>query len=772
MFSMTGRIFRWFALLLLGLTVVSCGGGGGGGGFGGTDTLKVSITADKTTLQSNFANAGPNPSGPYTNTITVQIKKNDRIFPAPSVTIDVVSGLDKGALFYLDGDPEHEECLAVAPQTCPPVAPTPLAFRRLAFEDTSGTVTGHFHSSSTPGTVVLRAAAQDPDTSETIVADLTITVGPGVSTGQPALTNFLIIPSPLYITGQGREDVKRFQVQVLDDAGQPVPNPAGNNLQLQLLPSRPNGGEKLVAITASGSTQEGNIVNTRTINGVAEVALHSGDKPGTVQIAAIADRADNNVDNGIQNSVTDVDTIPIGSGEITSLTFTGPYPGAVAQRRNTLPLGDGDSISSATGVYSRLISVIAVDEFGNPPPPGEFITFRLMDGPMTGYPDQGRGVFTIAGKDGNPQEGGNTFTTPPGGSSLAGASTNCQLVLEGGFGQEGSWLVNGQAQPNLLAVFNTFNSVTDTEFTVPYTVGCPPYRGNVANNVDGVTVAADENGLASTIMNYPITQLGRCFKLSAEANGGRVGAVMGKEKLGSVLVGDGCTSWYLGIPTGAKVNVIPPSDQNLVIPTGGSLADKEIRLQLLDGAAQQPAPLPAEKLSVQMVITDPDKAAAIAAESALAVAQAESGPAIAAADAAVKAAQDAFTNAGCTAASTSDTCKALGEKVVAAQAALDAAKKAVTDAQAALAKAQACDAINDPTASFKPEPPNPLVTGVDGIATMTISVSGLYTGASTGCDNGDAKVEFFITTVGPEILADTLTITVSPQGAKTEEPAP
>jgi hypothetical protein len=66
---MTGRIFRWFALLLLGLTVVSCGGGGGGG-FGGTDTLKVSITADKTTLQSNFANAGPNPSGPYTNTIT------------------------------------------------------------------------------------------------------------------------------------------------------------------------------------------------------------------------------------------------------------------------------------------------------------------------------------------------------------------------------------------------------------------------------------------------------------------------------------------------------------------------------------------------------------------------------------------------------------------------------------------------------------------------------------------------------------------------------
>ncbi|MEI2780335.1 MAG: hypothetical protein V9H25_03395 [Candidatus Competibacter sp.] len=109
-----------------------------------------------------------------------------------------------------------------------------------------------------------------------------------MSTGQPALINFLIIPSPLYITGQGREDVKRFQVAgVGRRRANPFPIRAGNNLQLQLLPSRPNGGEKLVAITASGSTQEGNIVNTRTINGIAEVALHSGDKPGTV-----ADRRD------------------------------------------------------------------------------------------------------------------------------------------------------------------------------------------------------------------------------------------------------------------------------------------------------------------------------------------------------------------------------------------------------------------------------------------------------------------------------------------------
>ena len=748
MFPMTSGIFRWFGLLLLGFMLAGCGGGGGGGGFGGTDTLKISITADKTVLPANLLGRGPDPSGPFTNTITVQVKKNDRLFAAPNIAIDVVSGLASGALYYLDGDPEHEECLATPPQTCPPVATTPLAFRRLVFEDTTGTVTGHFHVGDTPGTVVLRASAQDPATGETVVADLAINIGPGVSTGQPALVGFEIVPSPLYITGQGREDVKRFQVVVLDDAGQPVPNPAGNNLRLQLLPSRPNGGEKLAAINAAGGTEEGDIVNTRTINGRAEIALHSGDKPGTVAITAIADRADNNIDNGIANSVSDIDTIPIGSGEIASLTFTGPYPGAVIARSNTLVLGNGDSIDATGAVYTRAISVLAVDEFGNPPPPGEFITFRLMDGPLTGYPDLGHGAFTIAAKDGNPQEGGNTFTTPPGGSSLLGGHTNCQLVLEGGAGQEGGWLINGQAQRNLLAVFNTFNLVDDTGFTVPYTVGCPPYTGNVANNVNGITVFTDEDGIATTTINYPRTQLGRCFKLTAEANDGRVGAVMGKERLGSALFGDECTSWYLGVPTGATLVVIPASDQNIQVPVGGALTDRNIQIQLLDGATP-PGPLPGEKLSVQVVITDPDKDAAVAAKNALATAQATFN------------AISASNPAGCSTTEPGEDDPPEDTRCASWRTALIAAQDALDKAQADLAVADARDALHEPTASFTP---NPLVTGVDGIATLNISVSDLYTAVSTG-GTGDAKVEFIITTVGPEIRAETLTITVLPQGA-------
>ncbi len=745
MFSMIGGIFRLFGLLLLGVLLASCGGGGDGDDGGFTpERINVTITADKTTLQTNLVGALPSPSGSFTNTITVQVTRSGSAYPAPSVAIDVVSGLSSGALFYLDGAADHEQCPSGA--TCPPTATVPIAYRRLTFEDTTGTVTGHFHSSSTPGTVVLRASAQDPSTQATVTADLIITVGPGVSTGKPAVVSLIVGSSPLYITGQGRQDVKRFQVWVGDDANQPVPNPTGNNLQLQLLPNRPNGGEKLVAISASGSTVEGAIVNTRTINGVAEVALHSGNKPGTVLIAALADRADNNVDNGIQTSVTDLDTIPISSGEIASLTFTGPYPGAVVARANELTLGSGDTIDNTGAVYSRAITVLAVDEFGNPPPPGEFVTFRLMDGPMTGYPTLGRGTFTIAGDDGNPQEGQNTFTTPAGGSSLLGATTNCQLVLEGGAGQEGGWLINGQSQAHLLAVFNTFNPVPNTGFTVPYTVGCPPYTGNVADNLNGVVIQTDADGIASTIINYPRTQLGRCFKLTAEANGGQVGAVMGKEKLGNTVSGDPCTSWYLGIPTGAALTVIPASDQNLQVPVGESLT-KALRIQLLDGATP-PAPLPAERLSVQVVITDPDQAAVAVAEAAVATAQA-----------AVNAAQAAMAAAGCAPQQQDDepaACAGL-------RAALVEAQTALAEANANLELAEDRDALHNPTATFEPDP---LITGVEGIAVMTIKVSDLYTAASTG-GAGDAKAQFFINTVGPEIRAATLTITVLPQGAAT-----
>ena len=742
--------WRW-PLTIMAALISSCGGGSDGGTFenGGIAPVTVSISADKTILQSNSLNALPDLSGPYTNTITVQVKKDGNPFAAQSVAIDVVSGLSSGALYYLDGNPDHEYCPEPGYDVdkCP-VALLPTAYRSLVFggaeTSTSGTVTAHFHASGTPGKVVVRVSTQNPDTSAQVWSELTLTVGPGVSTGQAAVVGLLIAPSPLYITGQGRQDVKPFQAAVLDDANQPVPNPSGNNLRLQLLSNRPYGGEKLVAVSASGNIEEGSMVNTRTINGVAEVALYSGTLPGTIAILATADRADNNVDNGIQTPITDVDTIPIGSGQITSLIFAGAYPNAVQSRANVLALGPGETLDASGGIYVRGISVLAVDEFGNPPPPGQFITFRLIDGPLNGYPDQGRGVFQYTGKDGNPEEGGATFRTPVTGSSLLGADTNCQLVLEGGLGQEGSWIINGQAQAHLLAVFNPFNAVADTGFTVPYTIGCPPYVGNIANNINGVSVYTDEYGMAATIISYPVTQLGRCFKLTAEANGGQVGAVMGKQPSDSEIVGDECASWYLGIADGSALSTIPASDQNLQIPVGQTESfTKTLMLQLLDGDQNAPpAPLPAEKLAVQMVVTDPDKEAVAAAEQVVEAAQAALDTVVA-------------SNTASCSATKPENAVSEPEQCASWRTALDAAQQALTDANNELAAAKANDALHTPTASFSPA--SPLITGVDGLATLTITVAGLYSGA---------RVEFFVSTVGPEVRAPTLTITASPEGSK------
>lgn len=56
--------------------------------------------------------------------------------------------------------------------------------------------------------------------------------------------------------------------------------------------------------------------------GAATLALHSGNLPGTVVISATAIRADNNVDNGIQMAITNYAMVSIGTGEITSPSFT------------------------------------------------------------------------------------------------------------------------------------------------------------------------------------------------------------------------------------------------------------------------------------------------------------------------------------------------------------------------------------------------------------------------------------------------------------------
>jgi hypothetical protein len=795
----------WFELLLLAAMLVGWSGASQGGGFNGPQsTVSVEITADKTTLPVNILGAGPSIGNPYTNTINVTVRRNGGIYAAPSVSITVAQGLSSGALYYLDGKPEHERCPTGA--TCPPTATVPIAYRSLAFENTTGIVTAHFLASSVPGTVVLTATVPDPNTGKTISANLTLKVvggGGSISGGAPSVVKFLMDSAPVYIrdnpigtTPTTQNTTKLFQIFVLDDLGQSVNQGAGHTLLVKLL-NRPNGGEWLSTTDAEGNPQEGTSVLTDLAGGAATLALHSGTLPGTVLISATADRRDNNVDNGIQMGITNYAMVSIGTGEIKSLTFTGPFADAVFVGANNLVAVNGLCGANPcdfvwNGVYNRILSVIASDPFGNPPPAGTPITFRLIDSPLdmlqNRYPDQGHGQFAITGTTGDPQEGGLEFFAPnrktkrtasdtlspfvvPNGVSLAIANPLCLLMLqdpevinpnpstinalpsEGRLEYHvGSRIVTGRPGNNTLIVNTPFNQVSqNVGANVWYTVGCPPHKGNVANfDSNEVVVLTDVSGAASTVMSYPASQVGRRFMVAAESNGGRVGAVM--------------THWYLGTPDDSILTITQPAslagqiaaivgpNPLTVTPWPALIAVTEtvdpgtaitlpVTLQVLDGGvssggALRRTPIPAVPISMDIVINDPAEAAAVAAEEAAAKAQAS---------------YDAFvaTNPGVCDLIITDPAnptpvernpeKCAKQKELAA---------ALDEARIAAVEARAVANLHAPTASISPEV---LASGGSGYARAVLSVGDLPT---------DGSVDFFFSTVGPEVRSQVLQIAV------------
>ncbi len=780
------------------------GSGGGGGGFTGRPLITIEIAADKKVLPVNIANRF---SDAYLSTFYIQVKQDGNLFPAPSVSVTIASGLNTGSLYYLDGKAEHEQCPSGA--TCPPTATVPIAYRSLVFTDTTGIVSGHFLAGSTPGTVVVTATAQDPNTTQTVSASLAITVtggGGGITGGAPAAVTFVMDPTPVYIstnpdgtTSVSQSKIKLFQVFVLDDFGQPVNPSDGHTLRVEMLPNRPNGGEWLSTTDAKGNPQQGTSVLADMVGGAATLALHAGTLPGTVVIAATADRADNNVDNGIQMGITNYATVPIGTGVISSLTFSGPFADAVLARSNSLNalLTDPTQFlnpqgSLWNGIYTRPISVIASDPFGNPPPEGTPITFRLIDSPLdmlkNRYPDQGHGQFAITGYNGDPQEGGWEFFAPnrkvprvtgdtlnpfvvPNGVSWAIADPLCLLVLQdpevinpnpstiNALPSEGrpeyhvgGRLVTGR-QGNMLVVNEPFNQVSqNVGANVWYTVGCAPHKGNVANFNDGVNVMTDVNGVASTVMNYPASQVGRRFMVVAEANGGKVGSVL--------------THWYLGNNVGAILAVTAPAQLAQQMPAlslnpwpalvpatlvvaAGEVINLPITFQVLDGGVTSNGvlvrtPIPGVSIEAeQPVITNPAAAAAQAAAAQLAQATAV----LAAFDAANPGVcDDVIDPADPTAVVKRDPAKC--DQRTALVADLDTATTAA-------AKASALASQYNPTAAVIPAT---FASGGGGYAYATLQISDLPPPVG---DVAGGSVDFYFSTIGPEVSSEAIKITVT-----------
>ncbi len=301
---------------------------------------------------------------------------------------------------------------------------------------------------------------------------------------------------------------KQLVVEVFDQNGQYYP---ASQISVDVIPAGTHG-SLYIPVPPGGTAQDSGPFSTAVLKqttGIAKLFFVSNNLPGTVTITAtVSDPASKRqVSASLQLQV-------VGKTEpVSSLAFTGPYVNAVQAGSSSVGLGTGGAVLP-DGSYRRVISVIATDSSGNPPQVGTPIDFSVIDGPLAGFPNN-PGAFTIAGNDGDPLEGGYDFYASSGRFSAKGVLPGEQLVLDGiNFSQPNNRALTGirtiasvQAD-NALAIsqagnpFNT-NSGTDTGPTVPYIVGRPESANILA------TGTTNDSGVASTLLTYPASQVGK-----------------------------------------------------------------------------------------------------------------------------------------------------------------------------------------------------------------------------------------------------------------------
>ncbi len=373
----------------------------------------------------------------------------------------------------------------------------------------AGKATVFMQSLDQPTTAVMTAAAIDPDTGETIEAALSFTMVNGAAP-LPGSIDLSRAGFAVYVQGSGGRTAEQINAAIKDGAGGTNPDPVSggfswNNLQMELLGGSV-GGDRLRTVNAQGATVQGNLVKARTNNGIAAVTYESGTQTRTVQLRATADRADNNVDNGISDPVTAVISLTVSDGKLFDLDLSS----ALSATQPT-PAG---------GRYSLTISAIATDRLGNPVVPGTEIRFGQIDAPLV------NNAFAIAGSTGDPQEGGTNFVDLNGGFNTqgSGAGPGDTLVV---FGEdvpgnrdlEAARVVQSIASNTSLTVNRRFNFNDDTGASVnsggilPYVIG-----RSVDGNINAVAFT-DVAGVARTELSYSVSKLGKRAVVHAEGNG-------------------------------------------------------------------------------------------------------------------------------------------------------------------------------------------------------------------------------------------------------------
>lgn len=300
------KIFKYVALSL----VVGLSACGGGGGSPGTSNLPYSITvkAAKTQLPLNISNdiAGIGAYSPFTTTLYVEAREGkDPIQGGKDIFgCNIAGGLESGALYYLDGKDEH---MVEVDDGAGGKIKVPGAYRNIVLDSNSGGNSFHFHTGNKAGTARIVCTVTNP--ADKLVSSASVEIVVGAATGKPASVT-VTTQGPRYLgTSSNLFNLPKaiaISAKVLDDANQPVPEPAAANLQIAIRPFGASAGARLLL-----GAQSGSVIQARTIGGEGLFTLSSGPSSGVIVLELTADRFDNDVSNGIQDPVMQLTAVSV-----------------------------------------------------------------------------------------------------------------------------------------------------------------------------------------------------------------------------------------------------------------------------------------------------------------------------------------------------------------------------------------------------------------------------------------------------------------------------
>ncbi|MBL4773159.1 MAG: hypothetical protein JKX98_06040 [Alcanivoracaceae bacterium] len=376
-------------------------------------------------------------------------------------------------------------------------------------------------SQNIAGTATVTVSAIEAVSGREFNTSFQIEVVNGIGPDQPSSVSLNNNGGVLYVNGSGGVNSQNLNITV-NGGNLPVTDPQVNNIKLSLVTDGVNSGEKLTSTNVFGSVVQGTSINIGTVNGIANALVNSGSSPNAITVTATVDRADNNVDNGIQDAITIVTNYIVSDGVLWALELTSPALDSLTVNAETDTEG---TINFQDGTYSLIISAVATDKGGNPALP-QTLQFGMINSPIVGYPANGAGTFVHSAQDGDPQEGGTIFTSVSGGfiTAAGGVQPNDTLVV---FGEESAGnedlesavtvaAINSQTSLSIVERFNR----NDETGTVNNDLGIFPYA--IGRAVDGnitATAVINNFGVATTTLNYPVSQLGRIAAVFVKGQG-------------------------------------------------------------------------------------------------------------------------------------------------------------------------------------------------------------------------------------------------------------